>query len=184
MAHAVLVEKGAAHRVEWLSFAKGEHKTPAMLARNPRGTIPVLTDGAISVHETLAILQYLEHRLADPPLWLHAAPALALTRLHESASLKDAGMALFVALMRDADADDLWDALRSELVHWERYLSAHAFVAGEAITLADFCVFTYLATAVELGLELDASSALAGFYARMRARPSIVATWPTTWGAA
>ena len=180
MVHAVLEEKGADYRVRWLSFEKGEHRTPDMLARNPRGTIPVLSHGDIVVHETLAILQYLEHAIAEPAL-MPTSPATALTRLHESNVLKDKGMALFVALMRHEDAEPHWRALKDELQHWERALAQAPWVAGTAATLADFVVFTYVATACRLGLDLEPFPSIAAFYARAKLRPCIVATWPKTW---
>ena len=41
-----------------LSFSKGEHKSPEMLAMNPRGKVPVLKDGAFHLAESLAICSY------------------------------------------------------------------------------------------------------------------------------
>src|SRR5690606_3296129 len=60
MAEALLVDKGLPFRRVGLSFERGEHRSPEMLAKNPRGTIPVLTDADAVVHETFAILLYLE----------------------------------------------------------------------------------------------------------------------------
>src|SRR5690606_18411989 len=94
----LLAEKQVAHRVEWLSFANGEHKTPQMLARNPRGTIPVLSVGEsgreISVHETFAILEYVEYLFPLPALLPSSSfeRARALTRLHESALVMRLGL--------------------------------------------------------------------------------------------
>jgi glutathione S-transferase len=189
MAHILLEAKGLEHRVAWLSFERGEHKTPEMLARNPRGTIPVLSDGEAAVHETFAILEYLE--LSCPgPAYLPAerrARATALTRLHESVYVKDAGMAAFRQLMRAGEGEKpgpaLWAELDAELARFDAYLEGAAFVAGEAISLADLAVFTYVATAAQLGYELAKRPHVARHHAMMCERPAVRATWPATWPA-
>jgi glutathione S-transferase len=43
-----------------LQFSKQEHKSPQMLALNPRGRVPVLKDGDYVVFESLAVLYYLD----------------------------------------------------------------------------------------------------------------------------
>lgn len=46
-----------------------EHKSPQMLAMNPRGRLPVLKDGDYVVFESLSVLYYLERRYPEPPLF-------------------------------------------------------------------------------------------------------------------
>lgn len=46
-----------------------EHKSPQMLAMNPRGRLPVLRDGEYVVFESIAILYYLEQKYPQPPLF-------------------------------------------------------------------------------------------------------------------
>ena len=103
MAEITLREKGLSYRVERLSFEKGEHKRPDMLRRNPRGTIPVLSDDDIHLHETYAILDYLEHAYPSPSLLppRREDRARALVRYHEAGVLKNAAMAMFVKVMKN-----------------------------------------------------------------------------------
>ena len=54
-----LEEKSVMRTDHWLDFAAGAHRTPEMLARNPRGTVPVLEHGE---HELFLI-----HRSARRP---------------------------------------------------------------------------------------------------------------------
>lgn len=49
-----------------------EHKSPQMLAMNPRGRLPVLRDGDYVVFESLAVLYYLEQKYPSPPLFGHS----------------------------------------------------------------------------------------------------------------
>jgi len=187
----VLADKGLAHRVKRLSFEDGEHKTPEMLALNPRGTTPVLTDGDRVVHETVAILQYLEDAYPDAPLMPTDLDgrALALTRLHEASGVKDAGMALFRYMMRNPEGDrspgqmaSLLADLKAELNHWERYYSASEWSAGEELTLGDILVLVYVATAVQLELGvLDGLPRLQDAYEAFRYRRSVSNSWPQTW---
>jgi glutathione S-transferase len=185
-----LHEKRLPHALRQLSFARGEHRTPEMLAMNPRGTIPVLRDGDVPVHETFAILEYLEHAYPLIPLLpAGKARARALTRFHESEALKARGMQLFAQLMRAPESEhrsqpirDMIRALDDELAHWERYYGEAAWAAGSEISLADLVVFVYVATASHLGLPLaERYPSLAAFHDRMRARESVRATWPATW---
>ena len=56
--------------VESLNIFKEETKTPAFLAKNPGGNVPVLeTDDGQYVYETLAIMQYLEEQFPENPMW-------------------------------------------------------------------------------------------------------------------
>ncbi len=55
-----------------LQFSKQEHKSPQMLAMNPRGRVPVLKDGDYVCFESLAILYYLDLRYPQPPLFGHS----------------------------------------------------------------------------------------------------------------
>lgn len=191
MVHMVLEEKALEYNVVRLSFTAKEHRTPAMLARNPRGTIPVLSHGNTNVFECFACLSYLEFAFPVPGLMPHDLPAraAALTRLHESENLKAAGMALFRYLMQtrglDLDVGQIERQvvnLHSELRHWERYYNKNPWSAGASLSLADFSVFAYVATAVHLGFELEANyPALEHFCQRMRARPSVIDTWPERW---
>jgi glutathione S-transferase len=140
------------------------------------------------VHETLAVLEYVDYALGEPALLPSDLDrrARALTRLHEAASLKDAGMALFAYLMKTpignrdgAELSLLVAPLTRELERWEHHYAAAAWCAGDELTLADVLVFTYLATAWQLGLDLP--PALEGFRRRMLARPSVRRTVPPSW---
>lgn len=191
MVRLALEEKGLDHECKLLSYTAGEHKSPEMLAKNPRGTVPVLMDGNIVVYETLAIFDYLEYAYPQPALLpnTHALRALALTRLHEANNLKQVGMQLFSYLMstkgidlEPAHVDHLASLLHDELFFWEYYYGIARWAAGSEISFADLAVFTYVTTAVHLGLELeDRYPNLCVFYLRMRERPSVVATWPGVW---
>ena len=47
----------------YLDFAKGEHKAPAHLARQPFGQIPAIDDDGFSFYESRAICRYINERV-------------------------------------------------------------------------------------------------------------------------
>ena len=188
MVEIALREKAVPFAVRELSFAAGEHKTPAMLALNPRGTIPVLTVDEAVLWESLAMLEHIDDAFPAPPLLGTDGPgrARARNRLHESAALKQRGMALFAYFMRTptdqrdrTTVNDMRAAFMDELDRWRGYYDESPWAAGPAMTLADISVYTYLATACRLGLSLTGSlTSLAGFARRMAGRPSVTTGWP------
>lgn len=61
-----LLENGAESSKEWdlalVDLRKGEHKSPAHLARQPFGVIPALQDGDFIVYESRAIARYVNDK--------------------------------------------------------------------------------------------------------------------------
>lgn len=69
--HILLEELGAPHRLVLVDRAAQAHKSPAYLALNPNGLIPVLRDGDLVMYESAAICLHLadthpQARLAPP----------------------------------------------------------------------------------------------------------------------
>jgi glutathione S-transferase len=67
--HVLLIELGTPFELALVDTKAQAHKSAAYLAMNPNGLIPVLQDGPLVLHETVAILMH----LADT----HAAAGLA-----------------------------------------------------------------------------------------------------------
>ncbi len=68
----MLEELGVDYRLEHVDIMTGAHKTPAFLAKNEMGKLPVIEDGNVVVSETSAIGIYLADRYSPGTL----APAL------------------------------------------------------------------------------------------------------------
>ncbi|MDP1646931.1 MAG: glutathione S-transferase family protein [Rubrivivax sp.] len=71
--HVLLHEIGAPFELHLVDRAQREHKSPAYLALNPNGLIPVLVDGELVLYETAAICLH----LADTHPAAQLAPPLA-----------------------------------------------------------------------------------------------------------
>jgi glutathione S-transferase len=61
--------KGLQYNSHLLQFSKQEHKSPQMLAMNPRGRVPVLKDGDYVCFESLAVLYYLDLKYPRQPIF-------------------------------------------------------------------------------------------------------------------
>ena len=70
--HILLLEAGAAFKLQLVDGDNNAHKSPAYLALNPTGLIPVLVDGDLVLYETVAIGLH----LADTHPAAGLAPAL------------------------------------------------------------------------------------------------------------
>jgi glutathione S-transferase len=84
-----LDEKGLAYEKISVPFsrAKGyQPKAPQVLAANPKGQVPVLVDGGLTLYDSTIILEYLEERHPEPPLYPRDIRERARCRQLEAAS--------------------------------------------------------------------------------------------------
>ena len=101
----VLAEKNLPYDIAPIDLRAHEQKTPAYLKLNPYGKVPVLTDDATVLYESLIINEYLDEKYSNPPLMPKDPAKRAKARI-----LVDYGMAHFDApyqrlrmeLMKDA----------------------------------------------------------------------------------
>lgn len=68
-----LEHKGLPYASHLLSLDMQEHKSPLMLALNPRGRVPTLKDGDYVVFESLAVMYYLDRKYPARPLFGESA---------------------------------------------------------------------------------------------------------------
>ena len=158
-----------------------EQRSPAMLALNPQGRLPVLTDGALTLTQPLSILLYLAESYApDHPLM--PQDALTGARMLDwmslaAATLAPCAQARACAMM---SAPGNLSQLRSDARRALRLFDDHmalqelrgeGFLAGAEATLADLMLFPALALSRDYGLDHDAFPALALWARRVRRLP-------------
>jgi glutathione S-transferase len=181
-----LAEKGLAAELLEVDLFTGAHKTPAHLARQPFGVIPVLEDDGFVVYESRAIIRYLDNRVPSRPLtpsgpkaaarmdqWLSVdqscvAPhvrTLAVERIVK----KHAGGAPDAAAVSSAE-----EALRDAFRVLDRALEEGPFLAGESFSLADVSLMPYVAALETVGSpELVAGlRRLGAWWSTVSERPS------------
>ena len=186
-----LAEKNLQSRTRFVSVDlwKGEHKTPAFLAKNYSGTLPVLElDDGTLIAECIAITQYLDALDGTPTLTgstplekglIHMMSKRAELELLDAVSVyfhhATPGLGPDVELYQNAE----WGfrqrdkALRG-MHYFEAVLQTRPFVAGETFSMADITVIGGLIFAglVELAIP-DECEALLAWYVRMQERPSV-----------
>lgn len=155
-------ELGLSYRHESVSYLNGGARTPEMLALNPNGHIPVLTDdrpeGRVTVWESMACALYLArvHGRADgqsisPANAAEEADALRWSFWTVTEVEKDALTVLMHRLAMPADqrkpelADAAEQRLRVPLAVLEQHLAAQqamgqSHLAAARFTVADLCV--------------------------------------------
>jgi maleylpyruvate isomerase len=147
----------------------GEQLTEAYASVNPARLVPVLEDGAATISQSLAIIEYLEETHPTPAL-LPAEPAararvraLALGIACDIHPLNNLRVLRYLksAWDRDDGQREQWQR------HWistgfealERQLATSAqtgsFCHGESPTLADCCLVPQMANAQRVNLPLD-----------------------------
>src|SRR5690242_13226555 len=64
-----LEHKQVPYQLRMLSFSAGDLKKPEFLAINPRGMVPAIADEGLALWESAAIVEYLEDRHPEPPVF-------------------------------------------------------------------------------------------------------------------
>lgn len=186
-----LAEKGLRSRVEFVSVDlwKGEHKTPAFLAKNYSGTLPVLElEDGTCIAECTAITEYLDALDGTPLLTgrtprekglIHMMSKRAELEVLDAVSVYfhhgTPGLGPLVELYQNAE----WGlrqrdkALRG-MRYFDGVLRQQPFVAGDSFSMADITLIGGLIFAglVELAVP-EGCDALQAWYARMQQRPSV-----------
>ena len=187
-----------------ISFQKGEHKSPEILAANPRGKVPTIRDGEFALYESLAIMQYLDRKYASTPLFGTDAESLGTVMRviaeHENYA-SPAGTAITRPLLFGAFDDDkraavvaALPALREELARLEARLTSGDYLALDTLSAADLFVFPSVKT-LERALSKPAADTfehgmkplakafpkLAAWVARIEAIPGYDKTYPPHW---
>jgi glutathione S-transferase/RNA polymerase-associated protein len=154
---------------------------------NPRAEVPALIDGDVRVFDSTIILEYLEDRYPAPPL-LPAAPAeRARVRMIEEVMdthFEPINWGLSeVRAFRRATGDEaatIEGRAATQLAGFfawlDRQLGGRPWFNGEAFGWGDLAVIPFLNGARGHGHSVPAGTALADWYARANARPSVAAT--------
>ena len=165
-----------------LSIVDGDLNRPDFGQINPLRQVPVLrTPDGVWLAESLAILWYLGEGTAYlPDSRLHRAQVASWLSFEQTQHMHPlAQPRLLVHLRRTASVGDAamvaWRKLGNKaLAVMEVHLQAHAFLVGEAPSIADVALYPYTVMAAEGGYHLDNYSAIRGWLARMTLLPGYV----------
>ncbi|XP_061738503.1 glutathione S-transferase A-like [Nerophis ophidion] len=175
-----------------LSFDKNEHKSPGVLAQNPRGQLPTFKHGDNILNESYAACFYLESQFKCQGSKLlpdgAAEQALVYQRMFEGITFYDKLFAVIYyewSVPEDERHESAFkrncEALATELHLWEGYLQAGPYLAGPNFSLADVAVFPTVANLFRYGLTAVRYPKLSEYHTLLKERPSVRASWPPHW---
>ncbi len=133
-----------------LKASEGEHKAEPFLSLNPRGTVPVVVDGAVTIRDSIAALAWLDRAYPDPPLFGVEADEAARIWQHVTefadylrAAVDGLLTPVFFENAHEATPELLKAAYAAkvELAALERALESAPFGVGEMPCAADAIAF-------------------------------------------
>ena len=176
---------GLSYRKVAVNMVPGrEHLGPALMALNPRGSLPILRDGELVLSEAEAIMTYLARSYDDGNTWLPAdAKAHGLVAMWLQFAIRDLDAA-FIArrlAMFDEPGDEvaLGLAVRQAFRLMEDHMTAREFdraawFVGDRPSLADLALFPAIALSRDFGIEHEAYPALRRWMRRVRTVPGFM----------
>jgi glutathione S-transferase len=143
-----------------VDMAKGAHKAPDFLVKNPLGQLPVVEDGDLTLPDSNAILVYLATRYDASGRRYPREPAAA-ARVQQWLSISAGQLAYGPIAAR------LYAVV-------EPHLATRRFLAGDEATIADVAMYAYTAHAPEGGVSLEPYRNVRAWLARIEALPGFV----------
>lgn len=169
---------GLEHEVVDVDVAHGETRSSEFLRRNPRGQVPVLKDGEVTVWDSQAILVYLARRYCMAWLPTEAIPlAEVLQWLAVSQNELLYGLASARAVKRygfECDFDRAQALGRSGLAVMDAHLCTRDWLAAGRPTVADVACFPYVALAPEGEVALHPYPQVLRWIARIKTLPGFI----------
>lgn len=169
----------APHELIEVDLKAGGHKTPAFLAMNPFGQVPVLEDDGVIVSDSNAILVYVAKRLGRSD-WLPEEPraAAAVQRWLSVAAGElaygPAAARLITVFGAKFHPEEVIARAHTLLGRLEAHLDGRDWLAAERPTVADVAVYSYLARAPEGNVDLSGYPRVEAFLRRIEGLPGFV----------
>jgi len=151
-------------------LVKGEQRDERYRALNPQALVPMLIDDRETITQSMAIIEYLDEKVPEPPLLPATPEARARVRAIAQAIACDIHPLNNLRVLRylthvlnvDENAKNAWYRhwIEIGLVALEAQLAndaaTRAFCHGDEPTLADICLVPQLANARRYAIALDA----------------------------
>ncbi|MCS6947430.1 MAG: glutathione S-transferase family protein [Steroidobacteraceae bacterium] len=200
-----LEHKRLTYNSHLLQLSRQEHKSPQMLAMNPRGRLPVLKDGEYVVFESLAILYYLDLKYPEHPIFGRTPEEAGVImrvinefQAYTEAELERITRTLFAGgAQREREA--LTDALHlvaREARTIELRVASFDWIVGESCSAVDFVIYPWIKLLLRALQRPDAQEfsarflpidanypALGRWLQRIEALPGYERTYPPHWRA-
>jgi maleylacetoacetate isomerase len=189
---AALNLKGLAYEPVFIDLMGGEQMTPEFQALNPMRAIPVLVDDdGTSMHQSLAILEYLDERYPQPSLLPADFSGRARVRALSQMTVADTHPLTvprvrhyLTSLGATPEVVNAWAGhwLTTGLDAYEARLSTEKatgdYCHGDAVTVADLCLVGHTVGVKLFGGNLDAHPTVRRIADRCLADPRIASAHP------
>jgi glutathione S-transferase len=193
---ALAHEVGVPLELAAVELFKGGARTPAMLAKNPNGKVPILEDGDFVLWESTAMLAYIAAKAGRTDL----APTTPRERAevdrwtswegaHFGPAIRKVAYERIVKKLAGLGAPDE-TAVKAGIAEFEirasvleHSLGTREYLCG-ALTIADFAIAPYAALAASCGLDFEPYPQAKAWMGRMAARDSVKQTLAAARGAA
>jgi glutathione S-transferase len=172
----LLAQLAIPHEVVRLDLLAGAVRTPEFRKVNPFGRVPFITEDGFALGESNAILLYLARGSKLLPADVHTQALIQQWMFFEQNQVE-----LAIGLPR------IWKKIRSEqhpsvLEHYrpravaslkvlERHLAQHAWLVGDAYSVADIALFAYTQLAPDAGHDLAQFPSVSAWLQRVREQP-------------
>jgi glutathione S-transferase len=170
----MLEEVGVDYELRFVDTMKGAHKAPEILALNPMGKLPILTDGDVVVTESAAIGLYLADRYSHgklAPAPDDPARAAYLRWSLFAPSVIEPGMLAKVNAWQFKPSNAGWGTHESMLKAMESAVSGKSFVLGDRFSMAD-CIFGGTIRYMMRFKLLEPTPTFSAYAERLAARPA------------
>ena len=146
-----LAETNTPYELGLVDFAKGEHKEPNHLGRQPFGQVPALDDDGFAMYESRAMARYINEKAGGAlvPRDLKARAVMEQWISVESANFTPHAMKfiyhyVFKRAQEPAVLEAAGKGLEGALRVMEARLAESTFLAGDTFTLADVGFMPYV----------------------------------------
>lgn len=172
-----------------VDLAKGAHKEPEFLAKNPFGKVPAIDDDGVLIWDSNAILVYLAKKYGDRQ-WLPEDPAKAaavqawLSTAAGEIAFGPAAARLVNVFGAKLDHERAKTIANGLFATMDRQLADRHFLTGETPTIADVAGYSYIAHAPEGDVSLEPYANIRAWLERIEALEGFVPMKHTAVGLA
>ncbi|MCP3416413.1 glutathione S-transferase [Bradyrhizobium brasilense] len=177
------------HELVDVDLKSAAQKRPEYLALNPFGQVPVLDDDGVIIPDSNAILVYLATKLGRTDWLPQDAKGAAAVQRWLSVAAGDlafgpAAARLITVFGAKHNPDDVIARAHVLLKRLEAHLAGRDWLVGEAPTIADVALYSYLSSAPEGNVDLSAYARVNAWLRLIEALPGFVAFAKTPVGLA
>jgi glutathione S-transferase len=171
-----LEEAGVDYQLEFVNLMTGEQKSPAIVALNPMGKLPILVDGDQVVTESAAIALYLADRYAlgrlapqvdDPARGTYLRWSLFSPSVIEPCAMATSGGWDYKAGQAG------WGTHEAMIGAMEAAIGDGPFLLGDRFSMADVIFGGTLRYMLYVGQMLEARPAFTAYVERLGQRPAL-----------